>query len=231
MVYSMNQAAARRYPRFSFRLPVRCESSTVHGYRAIGVTRNVSRGGLLLETSHPLPPGSPVSLMLCTGAKNARAEATVVWAASGPPCRMGLRFTMLTEADRKLWEQLLHFQAGPTPRASIRIPIALEVTCLLEPDTRLNGRAALLSEGGLMVSLPRNLPPRTRLTVAILQWPTLPPVAVEVKWSRAHPRGKGATHGLQFLSGTVGTELFSIGALLGQLAGRPGSAPSPQPRQ
>lgn len=215
----MDHAATRQHPRLPLRMPVFCESPAVPGYRTVGLTQNVSRGGLVLEVPQPLTPGTAASLLLLTGDRNARAEALVVWRAEDSPSRMGLKFTALTGADLATWERLLVLQAGPTPRASVRLPIALEVTCRVSPDIRVTGQAENLSEGGLLLFLAHGLSPRTQLIVEVPPWFTLPAVEadMEVLWIRAVPEREGVAHGLQFRSDDIGKELFLIGALLRQL--------------
>lgn len=210
---------ARNHDRFPLRMPVLCESPAFPRDYALGVTQNVSQKGLLLEIHQPPAPSTPLSLVLVVGEQAARAEAVVVWLAEGSPGRMGLRLVKFSESDSLIWERLLAFQASPTTRASIRIPIALEVTCLVPPDCRFPGRAANLSEGGLMVTLPQVLSPRTHLTVTVPPGLTFPRVGaeLEVMWNRTTPEGHGVNHGLRFRADDIGKELFLIGALLHQL--------------
>ncbi|MFQ5658372.1 MAG: PilZ domain-containing protein [Candidatus Methylomirabilales bacterium] len=214
----MTQKATRQHPRFPLRMPVLSESPAVSGYRTVGFTENVSRAGLLLVTPQPLPVGSPASLLLPTGDRNARVEALVVWASEGSPCQMGLKFTTWAGADRLSWERLLDFQAGPNPRASLRTPIALDVTCVKSSGVSVSARAENISDGGLMLTLAESLPRRTRLTVAVPTWHTIPPVKVEVMWTQRTPDQHGTLHGLRFLSDDTRKELFIVGALLRQIA-------------
>lgn len=216
---SREQTQTRQYPRFRLRLPVLCESPAVPGYRTFGLTKNVSQGGLLLEVPRPLAAGTWVSLLLIAGNQSARAEAVVVWLAENTPGRMGLQFTEWAGTDSLIWGRLLAFQAGPTPRASLRISIDLEVTCRMPPDTCLPGRAQNLSDTGMMIVLPQTVPPQTRLSVAVPPWLILSPVEAEMEviWTRDAPHGDGAIHGLYFLADDVGKELFLIGTLLRHL--------------
>ncbi len=62
----------------------------VRDYRTLGITRNVSQSGLLVEAVLPLPQGTSTDLRLLSGDLVARAEAVVVWAAEGSPGLMGL---------------------------------------------------------------------------------------------------------------------------------------------
>lgn len=210
---------ARNHYRFTLRMPVLCESPVFPWYYALGVTQNVSRTGLLLEVQRPLPPGTPLSLILVVGEEAAQADAVVVWTVEDSPGRMGLNLTALSGSDSVAWEHLLSFQAGPTARACLRIPIALEVTCLVSPEVRLRGKAGNLSEGGMMITLPQVLPPRTRLTVTVPPGLDFPPVGteLEVMWNRIIPQAHDALHGLRFVTDDIRKEFFLIGALLQQL--------------
>ncbi len=218
-VGSMVYPVIRQHPRFPLRLPVLCESPAVAGYRTVGLTHNVSQGGLLLEVPQPLAPGTPMSLLMCTGDQNARAEAVVVWAVEDQPSRMGLRLTTLAESDRLAWDQFLAFQGGPTPRASVRIPIALEVTLRIPPDIRVTARVDNISDGGLLLGLSEGISPQTQLTVAVPPWLTFPAVEteMEVVWTRDAPGEQGVLHGLRFSADDISKELFLIGILLRQI--------------
>ena len=214
-----NHNATRHHPRFPLRMPVLCGDPAVPDHRAFGSTRNVSRGGLLLEAPEPLVPGTRTDLFLVVGGRNARAEAMVVWTAEGTPCRMGMRFTRWAGTGRLIWERLLTFQAGPTPRASIRFPITVDITCRVPPDSRVPGRAKNLSDEGLMIALDQALPIHTRVIVVVPPWITLSPVEaeMEVMWARAALEEKDVLHGLRFLWDDVDKELFLISALLRQV--------------
>lgn len=224
---SMGDTTVRQHPRLPLRMPVLCESPAVGGYRTVGVTRNVSRGGLLLEVPQLLSPGTPTNLLLMMGERNARAEGVVVWSAEDQPSRMGLQITTLTKSDRLAWDQFLAFQGGPTPRASVRIPIALEVTLRMPPDIRLTGRIDNISDGGLLLLLSEGLSPQTKLTVVVPPWLALPAVdtEMEVVWNRDTPEGQGVLHGLRFSDDDIGKELFLIGILLRQLVESNGVTP------
>ena len=80
------------------------------------------------------------------------------------------------------------------------------------------GRAENISDGGLMLTLTESLPRRTRLTIVVPTWPTIPPVKAQVMWTQTAPDGEGILHGLHFLSDDTRKELFIVGALLRQFA-------------
>ncbi len=52
-------------------------------------------------------------------------------------------------------------QAGSSARTSLRIPINLEVACMIPPDIRLEGRAENISDGGLLIVFPQTVIPQT----------------------------------------------------------------------
>ena len=210
----MDQVEKRQDPRLPLRMPVRCEGRAVASYRTLGFTKNVSRSGLLLEAPQVMVQGATTHLRMLTGTRIASAEAAVVWTSEASPGRMGFRFTKMSRADAFALEELLAFQGGPTPRSSLRIPIDLEVTCLVPPNTRLQGRVENLSDGGLLVVLPQAVPPRTRVSVAGPAWLALPPVEAEIVWTRDSLQKEGALHGLRVLADETGKELFTIGAIL-----------------
>ena len=209
----------RQHRRFALRMPVLCGMPAVPGHRTVGSTQNVSRGGLLLEGPEPLAPGTLIDLFLVAGAQDARAEAMVVWTAEGTSCRMGLRFITWVGTGRLIWEQLLAFQAGPTPRASVRFPVSFDITCRVPPDGRVPGRAKNLSDQGLMIVLNQALSPHTRVTVAAPPGIALSPVETEMEviWARATREGHEVVHGLRFLWDDVDKELFLVSSLLRQV--------------
>lgn len=215
----MDNTENRQDPRLSLRIPVRCESAAVPGYRTLGLTHNVSRTGLLVEVQWLIARGTPTDLRLLTGDRIADAEAVVVWTANTSPGRMGMKLTRMSESDAAAWEQLLAFQGGPVPRSSLRIRIDLEVICVIPPDTRLSGRIENLSDGGLLVVLPREVPPGKRIRVEGPAWLTLPPIEAGVVWTRADLGRDGVLHGLRVLEDEVGKELYLIGTMIRMLLG------------
>ena len=58
----MSHIENRQHPRFPLRMPVLWESPAVRGYQKIGLTQNVSQGGLLLEVPQVLAPGTSTGL-------------------------------------------------------------------------------------------------------------------------------------------------------------------------
>ncbi|MFQ5989732.1 MAG: PilZ domain-containing protein [Candidatus Methylomirabilales bacterium] len=204
----------RQTPRFQLRMPVVCESPAHRDYRTLGLTQNVSQSGLLVEAAQPLPQGTSTDLRMLAGGVITRADAVVVWMADNASGRMGMQFTRMTEANSVAWERLLATQAAQGIRTSLRIPIDLEVTCVVPEGTRLRGRAENLSDGGMMVVLPQAVPPQTRVSLEIPLWLVLPAMEAQVVWMGAKAEVPDVAHGLRFLTEERGKELFLIGTLL-----------------
>ena len=215
----MSRNEHRQEPRLPIRIPVRCEGPAIPYYRTLAFTRNVSRGGLQVEVQRLVSRGSAVHLRLLTGERIAQAEAEVVWSVENAPGRMGLRIISMDKDDLEAWDALIAFQGGPTPRTSLRIPLDLEVTVVVHPDAPLAGRVENLSEGGLLVYLPRVIPQQTLVKVVGPDWLVLPPVEAEVVWSGGERGVEGVLHGLRILSSDVGKELFVIGTILRSFTG------------
>ena len=82
-------------------LTVTCEPPGASGPMIAGHTSNVSRGGLLLRLSQPIPPGTVLSLTFDPPKGRVKAEGEIVWVDpperrhAGEPIRHGLRFTAL----------------------------------------------------------------------------------------------------------------------------------------
>ncbi len=204
----------RQSPRFKLRMPVLCESPAVRDYRSLGLTENVSQSGLMVEAADLLPQGTSTDLRLLAGGVITRADAVVIWMAGNASGRMGLRFTRMTDANSAAWERLLTTQAAQGVRTSLRIPLDLEVTCVIPEGTRLRGRAENLSDGGMMVVLPQAVSLQTRVRLEIPLWLVLPPMEAQVVWMRGRADVPDVAHGLRFLTEERGKELFLIGTLL-----------------
>ena len=87
--------------RLPLDLSVTCQPRGSAGVSVQGRTGNMSRGGLLLHLSEPVPPETVLELTLHTPHGPLTAEGEVVWVepperrTPGEPVRHGLRFTVL----------------------------------------------------------------------------------------------------------------------------------------
>jgi hypothetical protein len=87
--------------RLPLDISVTCQPRGSPGRPVQGRTGNMSRGGLLLHLSEPVPPETVLELTLHTTHGRLTAEGEVVWVeppeqrTPGEPVRHGLRFTVL----------------------------------------------------------------------------------------------------------------------------------------
>jgi uncharacterized protein (TIGR02266 family) len=113
----VREVDTREHPRYDVSIPVDC--STRQSYFS-NQARNISKGGLFLQSATPLPLDAEISLVLhLPGAKrNIFATGRVIW--SGDTGKgttpigsgSGIRFVGMTASDRAALESYL---AGLTP--------------------------------------------------------------------------------------------------------------------
>lgn len=98
----------RRYPRFTVEIGAICRLRSRGGQagtgRIVGLIRNLSEGGVMLELPQPCAKGNLLEISLRTGNSRLRAVSEVVW--TGPPemvvgvgqvFRHGLRFVWMDQ--------------------------------------------------------------------------------------------------------------------------------------
>ncbi len=124
-----------RPSRYLIDLPVFCRytpKGTQGAKAGSGWTRNLSEMGACLELAEPLPPGTPLSLVLQIAGDSLPLVAEVVW--GSPPSLPGVRilhgvaFPHLT-ADQQQALQAFLRRARPLKSRAHRIPTALPVQC------------------------------------------------------------------------------------------------------
>lgn len=97
------------YRRASPRVPVSAAVTFRHGHTiATGVTLNVSRGGLAVRSTNPLPIGTEVRLRLRlpSTAGEVEADARVVW--SDRNVGMGLQFTAVRPEHQAIVDEFVN---------------------------------------------------------------------------------------------------------------------------
>ena len=138
--------------------------------------RNISDGGMMLETRMPLTPGSNVSVEL-RGMK--RLEGRVVWARDG---RAGVAFRDrvdvrdLLGAAPQLRSRLVRNCQPRGPRVTVDCPIEVQFD-----SERFEARLTDISQGGAKLALPLAPHREERL---ILMIPGLPLKLAMVRWAR-----------------------------------------------
>lgn len=113
-------AEHRHHRRHSINLVIFHVAMGESGY---AYTRNISEGGVFIETRKPLPPGTPLEfeLLLDLGDDVRRVCGTAEVAWTSPPvanfaCGMGVRFvTLADEGERDLREAIARFQHHAPP--------------------------------------------------------------------------------------------------------------------
>ena len=98
----------RRHERAPLRMQLNYRDAT-GGNFLIEHTTNISRGGIFIETEHPLPVGAQLAIQFdAEGSEGAiELEGEVMWVnawrtdGENPNPGMGIRFTNLSDGDRE----------------------------------------------------------------------------------------------------------------------------------
>ena len=163
----------RRHPRYSIHLPFLHRAKAHSAIEAgMGWTRNLSEGGACLELADRLRTKAPVRVRLQTDQGAIELEARVIWTgkpsspAGGIP--HGVAFIKVAPDQRQALRGLL-VAKGPVRHAGTRLPLDLSVTCRRKDHEGppFQGRTGNIGRGGLLLRLPRALPPGTPLEVTL----------------------------------------------------------------
>lgn len=95
----MTHTSTRKGLRFPVRLPVLCDGQAIPSYCALGLTQNVSRGGLMVEVHQLLTPGICTGLLLSLGNQNAQIQGMVTRLTLASPVVQHLASQIETEAE------------------------------------------------------------------------------------------------------------------------------------
>lgn len=218
-----NFSEQRQFRRYPIQLPVLLQRKTPHprSYKA-GWTRNLGCGGACVELAERLPPRIPLRVRLQGDQGALEVEATVAWVGQsrrgdGAVIPHGLAFTRISPEVRQDLLILL-VSAGLVRPAGLRLHYEVATTC--QPGYKagrpIQGRTRDISRGGLLLRLPRALPPSTAVQLK-LHTPK-GPLAAEgaIVWV-APPEGRTpggpVRHGLRFTS-INWTTLLSLAPLL-----------------
>ncbi len=212
---------AHRAPRYPMRLPFLHKPQAPAPIRAgVGWTRDLSESGACVELAEVLQPRMPLCIRLQTDRGPIEADAQVVWTREFHPAKggvvHGITFTHLAPTQLQALAELLLFKRG-IREAGVRLVMDIPVTCLPKgPGGPIQGRTGNLSCGGILLRLPRRLPPRTQLEV-ILHMSSGPVKAEgEIVWVGS-PEGREprayVSHGLRFTSLSWSSSL-AVGLML-----------------
>lgn len=219
----------RRHPRYAIETEILYTVEARPGGPAAqkakaGCTRNLSQGGLLLESEEHLLPAARLALLLIRGKEGTiEARGEVVWAARVPATsrfRHGIRITQMEPSQEIAWKRFLDEASRELGRRSVRFDIDLPVTCCRKDSgDKLGGRAvaANVSRGGFLLLLPVRVPVDTILCLEV-RTPTQI-LQTDARVVRLEdPRADGLIpHGLAFADAQEGPrllpELFLLGIL------------------
>jgi hypothetical protein len=226
-----------RHLRYDACLPVVCRAvarTEEAPLSLIGMTRNVSLGGLQAELP-AAPPEGAVEILLRVGERAVTVQGRLAWSRPvSEGIRCGFAFIEMEAGHAAVWEAFLAQQGGPTPRLHGRLAMDLSITCRLRgrPGRDLAGRLGNVSDGGMLVRLPAPLEVGQEMDVTLLTPETPLVVSATVAWGDRAPlpdEGGLIRHGLRFLppvaEGALRQDLFLARALLAEYLRQTGAAP------
>lgn len=161
-------------------------SSCVHRVEAMGLVRNISESGMLVESPIAFANGEKVSISLLDGD---RIEGEIVWQKANS---FGIRFGRWVSVDAVLARQQADNGSKPrAPRLSVKLPILIRTGSLLS-----DGQVCDISQKGAKIRFNQYLPIDCRVQI---NHGDLRPVTGSVKWQA------GNLIGLEFYR-TLGVE-------------------------
>jgi len=186
----------RRHDRRRTRVAARVTEEGVDGAIS-GITRDISRGGIFIQTRKPLPPGSQVRIELLHKEKPAtRLEGVVIHAARVPPhlhnlqpSGMGVR---LDEPEAS------SAGADGEPARDTRVPSSNEVMVFFGSERHLLSIHDLSASGAALVS-PTPLPDITFVRMHFKLSDSADVLVVDGVPVRSKPEGSGTSIAVKFL--------------------------------
>ena len=222
----LDGSVQRRFPRYAIQLPLLYQSAGGGMTRMeAGWTRSIAEGGATLELSGRLPPETPLWIRLQTQSGPIEMEGRIVWVTGRGPEEggviHGVAFAQIVPAQLRVLRALLRSLAM-VRQAEARLPVDIPVTCRPTPPSEpqvLQGRTGNLSRGGILLRLPRLLPPNTTLEVTLHTEGGPLIVQGAIAWVEPHELwrpGESIGHGVRFTSPSW-TLAMALGSLLGTL--------------
>jgi len=199
-------AERRRFPRFQIQVPFLYTAHVpIPAVWEAGWTRSLGESGATVELSDRLRPRTAVQLRLRAEQGVVEVEAGVIWSGervSEGGLVHGLSFTHIGRDDAQVLRKIFR----PLPvmrRGGVRLPLDVPITCRPKnlAGTPLQGRTEDVTRGGLMLRLPRLVPPGTPLEVtlhAAKEPLTVDGVVVWVEPPEIWKPGESIGHGFQF---------------------------------
>jgi hypothetical protein len=189
----------------------------------MGWTHNIGEGGACVELTERLQSDGPIRIRLQTARGAIELEARVVWSkentSEGDSVLHGMAFTQIPPDQLETFRGMLRTR-GPVRHAGVRWPLDVSITCRPKDRTRrpLAGRTGDIGRGGLLLRLPEELPPGSKLEVTLQTAEEPLTVSGEVVWVEAPEKripGELIGHGFRFTS--LGLSLSkALGLLLAE---------------
>jgi hypothetical protein len=216
----------RRFRRHPIQLPfAHSVVTSVSALAGAGWTYALSEGGASVEVEERFLLQMPLALRIRTEHGRIEVDARVAWAGSATlaksPLRYGLAFTQVAPANLRTIREILPTRVQAR-KAGIRLPFEVPVTCLslTSAAVSVQGRTGNANRGGLLLCLPRLMPPGTRLAVT-MHAPS-GPLTMEGAVAWVEPLeiwrpGESIGHGFEFTTADW-SALRVLGLLLVELA-------------
>jgi len=223
MTHQSPRAQSSRYP---IQLPLLYwKKSGARTRVGAGWTRELGEGGFTAELADRFEVDTLLRVRIQTDRGPIEAEAKIVWIGASTPAGAenyyGLTFTDIAPEHLQGLRDLI-LPLSMVAHAGMRLAMTLSVTC--RPKNAggppLKGQTGEMSRGGMLLRLPRAIPPGTVMDLTLHA--SNGPLALEgaVVWNQAseeQKRGALIDHGVRFTSSTWSVSL-ALGFLL---AGRP----------
>lgn len=201
--------------RFAIRVPVvytRLDQEGP-GQTGVGWTEDLGERGTCLKLSTALHLGWRLGLVIFTEPDVVEAEANVIWVRAGGQrkfCYHGVEFIHITPAYYEALMKALPPKKSVQRRAFRRFPLKLPVFCQVARvnTPQLEGQIGDISRAGVMILLPQQVPPRTRVDITFCH-PRAEQVRGKVRWVASSKDASGMfRHGIEFVRGPLSVQVF-----------------------
>ncbi|MFQ5656115.1 MAG: PilZ domain-containing protein [Candidatus Methylomirabilales bacterium] len=201
--------------RFSVRVPVVYTRLDQDGPAQTGVgwTEDLGERGACLKLSATLHLGWRLGLVIFAEPEVVEAEASVIWVRAGGQrnfCYHGLEFVHITPAYYDALLKALPPKKSLQRRAFRRVPLSLPVLCQVARVNTLSleGQIGDISRAGVMILLPQQIPPRSRIDITFRP-PSTKKVRGKVRWVANSKDASGMfRHGVEFVRGPLPAQVF-----------------------
>lgn len=205
----------RRSRRYAVQVPVLYNRLDQEGpaQTGIGSTEDLGERGACLKLPNALYLGWRLALMIFTEPEVVETEARVVWVRAGDQrtsYHHGVEFLHLAPGYHQSLLKALPPKKSLERRAFHRFPLTLPVFCqVVRANTPpLEGQTGNISRGGVMILLPQQVTPRTRVEIT-LRASSMERIRGKLRWVAHSSDDSGLfRHGIKFLRGLLEPQRF-----------------------